>query len=373
MTRTIRTPTAIPFNDLAPSHRLLAGALREAVVRVIERGWFILGPEVEAFEQEFAAYHGVGHAVAVASGTDALELALRAAGIGAGDEVITVAHTAVATVAAIERAGATPVLVDIDPLTYTMSPQAADAALTPRTRALLPVHLYGHPADLSGLLALVEAHGLLLIEDCAQAHGARYQGQLVGTFGHLAAFSFYPTKNLGADGDAGAVLTRDAAYADKLRRLRNYGQSSRYVHDERGVNSRMDEVQAAILRVKLPHLVDFNADRRRLAAIYNAELQGVVKPVESGSRHVYHLYVIRHAERDGLREHLASKGIGTLIHYPIPVHMQAAYADLGYRRGSLPITEQAAGEILSLPIFVGLSDEDAHAVAEAVNGFTSQV
>ncbi len=361
----------IPFNDLAPVHRLISAELEAALSRVIERGWFILGPEVEAFEAEFAAYHGVDHAVAVANGTDAIELALRAAGIGAGDEVITVAHTAVATVAAIERAGAKPVLVDIDPATYTMSPQAAEAAITPRTRALLPVHLYGQPADLAALAALAEKHHLLLIEDCAQAHGARYHGQLVGTFGHLAAFSFYPTKNLGADGDAGAVITRDANYAARLRKLRNYGQSSRYVHDERGINSRMDEFQAAILRIKLAHLGEYTDLRRQFAAIYNAELSGVITPeVRTGAEHVYHLYVIRHPQRDALIEHLKQAGIGTLIHYPIPVHLQAAYADLGYGRGSLPITEQIAAEIVSLPLYIGLTKADIQTVAAAVKAFT---
>ncbi len=373
MSQTIHTTRTIPFNDLAPLHHLLGQPLRAAVERVLERGWFILGPEVEAFEAEFAAYHGIAHAVAVANGTDAIELALRAAGIGAGDEVITVAHTAVATVAAVERAGAKPVLVDIDPQTYTINPQAAAAAITPRTKALLPVHLYGHPASLTALAALAEAQHLLLIEDCAQAHGARYHGQRVGTFGHLAAFSFYPTKNLGAAGDAGAILTRDAALAARLRRLRNYGQSSRYVHEERGVNSRMDELQAAVLRVKLPRLDEFNAARRRIAALYDANLQGVVQPLaQSEIEHVYHLYVVRHPQRDALIDHLKAAGIGTLIHYPIPVHLQRAYADLGYPRGSLPVTEQAAAEILSLPLYVGLSDDDVRLVAAAVSRFAAE-
>ena len=373
MSQTIHTTRTIPFNDLAPLHHLLGQPLRAAVERVLERGWFILGPEVEAFEAEFAAYHGIAHAVAVANGTDAIELALRAAGIGAGDEVITVAHTAVATVAAVERAGAKPVLVDIDPQTYTINPQAAAAAITPRTKALLPVHLYGHPASLTALAALAEAQHLLLIEDCAQAHGARYHGQRVGTFGHLAAFSFYPTKNLGAAGDAGAILTRDAALAARLRRLRNNGQSSRYVHEERGVNSRMDELQAAVLRVKLPRLDEFNAARRRIAALYDANLQGVVQPLaQSEIEHVYHLYVVRHPQRDALIDHLKAAGIGTLIHYPIPVHLQRAYADLGYPRGSLPVTEQAAAEILSLPLYVGLSDDDVRLVAAAVSRFAAE-
>ncbi|HVU10443.1 MAG TPA: DegT/DnrJ/EryC1/StrS family aminotransferase [Phototrophicaceae bacterium] len=359
----------IPFNDLAPVHHRLKDQLQAAVSRVIERGWFILGPEIEAFEAEFAAYHEIDHAVTVANGTDALELALRAAGIGTGDEVITVAHTAVATVAAIERAGAKPVLVDISPTTYTMDASAAEAAITPRTKAIIPVHLYGNPGLFSSVLRVAQKHHLLLIEDCAQAHGARYQGRLVGTFGDMAAFSFYPTKNLGADGDGGAVITRSADFAARLRRLRTYGQTSRYVHDERGVNSRMDEMQAAILRVKLPLLNEFNAARQQLAQIYNANLRGVTTPAHQPG-HVYHLYVIRHPQREALMEHLKQADIGTLIHYPIPVHLQKAYADLGYKRGSLPVSEQVASEIVSLPLYVGLSEDDARAVAEAVNSFT---
>jgi dTDP-4-amino-4,6-dideoxygalactose transaminase len=260
----------IDFNNLKPVHAQLADELNVAVQRVLSSGWYILGPEVEAFEAAFASYHGLAHAIGVANGTDAIELTLRAAGIGPGDEVITVSHTAVATVCAIERAGATPVLVDIDPATYTMSPTAAEAAITPRTRALLPVHLYGHPADMAALGDVAARHHLLLIEDGAQAHGARDGGRLVGTFGQVAAFSFYPTKNLGALGDGGAVITNDAQIAGRLRRLRNYGQVSRYEHAERGVNSRLDEMQAAILCVKLAHLDEHNAARRDRLALARA-------------------------------------------------------------------------------------------------------
>ncbi len=357
----------IEFNNLKPLHALLADELNAAVQRVLQSGWFILGPEVEAFEAAFAAYHGVAHAVGVANGTDAIELALRAAGIGPGDEVITVAHTAVATICAVERAGAKPVLVDIDPATYTMNPLAAEAAITPRTRALLPVHLYGHPADMTALADIASRHHLLLVEDCAQAHGARDHGQLVGTFGQVAAYSFYPTKNLGAYGDGGAVITNDAQIAAKLRSLRNYGQVSRYEHVERGMNSRLDEMQAAILRVKLAHLDECNARRRELAACYNQGLKQVTLPVErEGARHVYHLYVIRHPQRDELRDALKKHGVGTLIHYPIPVHRQVGYADLGYGPGSLPVTERIASEILSLPMYVGLKPADADTVAQAL-------
>ncbi|MCC7450006.1 MAG: DegT/DnrJ/EryC1/StrS family aminotransferase [Anaerolineae bacterium] len=357
----------IPFNNLKPLHTQLADELAAATQRVLTSGWFILGPEVEAFEAAFAAYHGMAHAVGVASGTDALELALRAANIGPGDEVITVSHTAVATVCAIERAGATPVLVDIDPDTYTMNPAAAEAAITPRTKAMIPVHLYGHPADLSALVDLAARHHLLLIEDCAQAHGARYDGKLVGTFGQMAAFSFYPTKNLGALGDGGAVITNDAQYAAQLKSLRNYGQASRYEHVERGINSRLDEMQAALLAVKLKHLDEHNAVRRDLANRYAQQLKDVTLPLErSNAHHVYHLYVIRHPQRDQLQEALKARGVGTLIHYRIPVHRQQAYTDLGYGPGSLPVTEQITEEILSLPMYIGLTTDDIDRIAAAV-------
>jgi dTDP-4-amino-4,6-dideoxygalactose transaminase len=356
----------IPFNDLKPLHRELADALGAAAARVLNSGWYILGPEVEQFEAAFAAYHGSGDAVGVASGTDAIELALRSAGIGPGDEVITVAHTAVATVCAIERAGARPVLVDIDPVSYTMDPAAARAAITAQTRALMPVHLYGQPADMDALVGLAARAGLLLIEDCAQAHGARYKGKRVGTFGALAAFSFYPTKNLGACGDGGAVLARDPLLADRLRRLRNYGQTTRYHHQERGINSRLDELQAALLRVKLEQLDVCNAHRRELAGHYRQSFDGVIHPVESpGTEHVYHLYVVRHPERDALRATFRDLGMETQVHYPVPVHLQPAYADLGYGLGSLPVTEQTAATIVSLPMYIGLSAAEVARVGES--------
>ena len=358
----------IPFNQLKPLHDSLADEIAEAMRRVADSGWYILGPEVEAFEREFAAFHGLEHAVGVASGTDAIELALRAAGIGRGDEVISVAHTALATVTAIERAGATPVLVDIDRDTFTMDPRQAEAAITSRTRAILPVHLYGQPADMDALGRIAEAHNLPLIEDCAQAHGATVNGRLVGAIGLLGAFSFYPTKNLGAYGDGGAVVTGDAALADELRRLRNYGQVSRYHHASRGINSRLDEMQAAILRVKLRQLRRHNQRRREIAAIYNDNLWGVSIPrVADGRSHVYHLYVIRDHARDQLMADLQKRGIGTLIHYPVPVHLQESHGDLGLAPGSLPQSEKAAREILSLPLYIGFSDAEALQVCEAIN------
>jgi dTDP-4-amino-4,6-dideoxygalactose transaminase len=359
---------AIPFNDLRPVQSLLAQELGAAAQRVLASGWYILGPELEAFEAAFAAYHGIGHAVGVANGTDAVELALRALGIGAGDEVITVAHTAVATVCAVERTGARPVLVDIDAATYTIDPAAAAAAITPRTKALLPVHLYGHPADLTALGALADRHGLALVEDCAQAHGARWEGRRVGTFGRLAAFSFYPTKNLGAYGDAGAVVTGDPALAARVKSLRNYGQSRRYLHLEPGQNSRLDELQAALLRVKLQHLDAHNAVRQRLARAYSDALEGVIAPfTRPEAEHVFHLYVVRHSHRDALMEALAAQEIQTLIHYPVPVHLQPSFRHLGMREGSLPVTERVAGEILSLPLYVGLDPQAVERVTDAVS------
>lgn len=360
----------IEFNNLKPLQAALSEEIGPAIQRVLSRAWYILGPEVEAFETAFARYHGVAHAVGVANGTDALELALRAAGIGPGDEVITVGHTAVATVCAIERAGATPVLVDIDSRTYTMDPAAVRAAITSRTRALVPVHLYGHPANLVELRELADRHHLFLLEDCAQAHGARLGDRLVGTMGHAGAFSFYPTKNLGAYGDGGAIITHDHQLAERLRRLRQYGQTQRYHHPDRGVNSRLDEMQAAILSVNLVHLDAHNEERRRLAGCYHRQLQGVVLPdaypVPLPVHHVYHLYVIRHPERDRLQNDLKAHGIGTLIHYPIPIHLQPAYQDLGYQPGSLPVTERVGREILSLPLYVGLRDEDVQTVARVI-------
>jgi dTDP-4-amino-4,6-dideoxygalactose transaminase len=358
----------IPFNDLRPLVERYRTEYEAAVGRVLDRAWFILGPEVEAFEDEFAGYHGPGyHAVAVGHGTDAIELALRAAGIGPGEEVITTALTAAATVCAIERAGARPVFADIDPHSCTLDSSAVHAAITPRTRAVVPVHLYGRPADMSGLLAVARPAGLLVIEDCAQAHGARLEGQPVGTFGDLAAFSFYPTKNLGAFGDAGAVLTADRALAERVRRLRNYGQTERYHHVEKGVNSRLDDLQAALLRVTLPHLEWHNEERRRLAGRYRRQLAGVGLPADGpGLRHVYHLFVVRHPDRDGLGRRLAQRGVGTMTHYPRPVHLQPAYAEFGAGPGSLPATERAAREVLSLPLYVGLTEDRVDAVCAAV-------
>ena len=357
----------IPFNQLKPLHDLHADEITAAMRRVADSGWYILGPEVEAFEAEFADYHDVPFAVGVASGTDAIELALRAGGVGPGDEVITAAHTAMATVTAIENTGATPVLADIDRGSFTLDPQQAGQVITAKTRAIVAVHLYGGPADLDALKAIADAHNLLLIEDCAQAHGAEYKGKKVGAIGHFGAFSFYPTKNLGAYGDGGAVITRDAGLADKLRKLRNYGQTSRYIHQSRGTNSRLDELQAAILRVKLKYLDTHNQKRRELAAIYNNRLRAAATPRTAPDiRHVYHLYVIRDSRRDQLMTELKARGISTLIHYPIPIHLQASHRDLGLGAGSLPETEKAAREIVSLPMYIGLTADKAARVCDAI-------
>jgi dTDP-4-amino-4,6-dideoxygalactose transaminase len=364
----------IPYNDLSPIHRMLEEPLQAAVRRVLHSGWFVLGAEGEAFEQEFAAYCGTGHAVGVASGTDAVELTLRATGIGPGDEVITVSHTAVATVCAVELSGARPVLVDVDPKTLTMDPAAAEAAITPRTRAILPVHLYGHPADVVALRRIADAHGLLLIEDAAQAVGATVNGRPVGSFGHIAAVSFYPTKNLGACGDAGAVLTDDPQMAEQVRQMRSYGQETRANSLRRGINSRMDEMQAALLRVKMQYLDEHHLTRRRMAQCYSSQIQGVELPYEApGVEHAYHLYVVRHPSRDALQAELKSRGIGTAIHYPRPVHLQDAYTDLGFPLGSLPETERAVQEILSLPLYIGLSDDQIERVVAEVNEVASEV
>lgn len=358
----------IPFNQLKPLHDKIADEVLEAMRRVADSGWYILGPEVKAFEQEFSDYHAVPYAVGVANGTDAIELALLAGGIGVGDEVITVAHTAMATVTAIESTGATPILVDIDPQTFTLDPEKARQAITDQTRAILVVHLYGQPADLDVLKAIADEHDILLIEDCAQAHGALYKGKQVGTIGHMGTFSFYPTKNMGAYGDGGAVITRDEIFAERLAELRNYGQTSRYTHQTRGTNSRLDEIQAAILRVKLKHLDQHNQRRREIAKLYDDNLQGVVIPhVRDDVQPVYHLYVIRDDNRDTLMADLKERGVGTLIHYPIPIHRQKSHQDLGMGEGSLPETEKAVSEIISLPMYIGLTDEDVMIVCTTIN------
>ena len=343
-----------------------------AIRRVLDKGWFILGQEVAAFEKEFAAWVGVDHGIGVGSGTEALHLALAAAGVGPGDEVITVSHTAVATVSAIELLGAKPVLVDIEPDFYTMDPAKLEAAITQRTKAVIPVHLYGQPANLDPVLDLARKHGLVVIEDCAQCHGAEHHGRRTGSVGHLACFSFYPTKNLGALGDGGAVVTGDPALAAKVRALREYGWTERYVSHLAGWNSRLDELQAAILRAKLVHLNADNSARQRLAAAYDAQLSGAALTLparRAGCSHVFHLYVVRSPQRDALQAHLKQREIGALIHYPVPVHLQPAYRGRLAAPGSLPETERAACEILSLPLYPELTEAQQAAVVRAVREF----
>jgi dTDP-4-amino-4,6-dideoxygalactose transaminase len=349
-------------------------AIDAAVARVLAGGWYILGQEVRAFEEEFAAYCGVKHAIGVGSGTDALHLALRACDVGPGDEVITVSHTAVATVAAIELCGATPVLVDIEPDHFTLDPEKVRPAITPRTKAILPVHLYGQPANLGAILDLSRRHGLRVIEDCAQAHGARYRDKRVGTYGDLGCFSFYPTKNLGALGDGGLVATNDAALAEKVRLLREYGWAERYVSHSVGFNSRLDEIQAAVLRCKLPRLDADNAARARHAGFYDRALRetALTLPLRREEEtHVFHLYAVRSPARDRLLLHLRKEGVGALVHYPVSVHLQPAYRHYGRGEGSLPVTERTAQEILSLPMYPELTEAELAAVTKALRAFLS--
>ncbi len=342
-----------------------------AIHRVLDSGWYVLGREVEAFEKEFAQYIGVSHAIGVASGTDAVLLALRACNIGPGDEVITTPHTAVATVAAIELAGATPVLADTQPGSFLLDPACVTKRISARTKAIIPVHLFGHPADLFPMLKLAASHGLRIIEDCAQAHGAIYHGKRVGAWGDIGCFSFYPTKNLGAIGDGGAVVTNDARLAARLASLRQYGWRERYVSDTAGYNSRLDELQAAILRVKLRHLDDDNCRRVSIADRYSAGLSRTIStPVRSAAcSSVFHLYVITCPERDRLQHELRAQGIGTAIHYPVPVHLQPAYRGRLGDSGSFPVAEDAAVSILSLPIYPELTVEQCDRVISAVEKF----
>ncbi len=362
----------IPFLELKTQFQAIEPELRAAIDRVLARGWYVLGEECAAFEREFAAYLGIDHAAGVNSGTDAIGLALRALGIGPGDEVITAANTCVPTAVGIVSAGATLVLADADPRTHTIDVQSVASAITPKTRAIVPVHLYGHPCDMDPLIALARAHGLVVVEDCAQAHGARYRGKHCGTLGDAAAFSFYPSKNLGAFGDGGAVVTRDAEVAGRLRRLRHYGQADRYHHVDQGVNSRLDEMQAAILRAKLPYLDAWNAARRGRALRYIERLRHcrAQMPVQAEwAESCWHLFVLQSPERDGLREHLKGRGIGTEIHYPVPLHLQPCYAHLGYREGQFPVSERACREVLSLPLYPELTLGAVDEICAAIEGF----
>ena len=362
----------IPLVDLRAQYSSIQRQVDAAMQSVLERSSFILGNEVTEFEQAFASYVGTRGAVGVASGTAALHLALRACGIGPGDEVVTTAHTFIATAEAISHSGAKPVFVDIDPDTYNLDPNLVEKAITKRTRALVPVHLYGQPANMSPLIDIARREKLWLIEDAAQAHGAEYHGKRCGSIGHLACFSFYPSKNLGAYGDAGAVTGDDEELLARVRSLRDHARRTKYEHAELGFGERLDGLQAAVLAVKLAHLEDWTEARRRNAKLYNELLAGsaVVAPIEMhGTRHVYHLYVIRTPDRNDLLSHLKSRGIGAGIHYPLPLHRQPAYLNGGYAGAVLPRTEQAADQVLSLPMYPELTNEQIHYVVENVKDF----
>ena len=356
----------LPFADLSPGSD--AAEIRDAIERVLARGWFILGPEVEAFEAEFAAASGAKHAIGVGNGTDAIALALRAAGVAPGDEVIVPAMTATFTALAVVAAGAVPVMADVDPRTLTLDARACAEAVTSRTRAIVPVHLYGQPADMLEIMAVADRHRLVVVEDCCQAHLATCNGLPVGTIGAAGAFSFYPTKNLGALGDGGAVITSDSALSDRVRLLRNGGQTNRNLHAVAGVNSRLDEMQAAVLRARLPNLAPDTTLRRLHAAFYRDALHGTVTPVaERDSGHVYHLFPVRSARREALQAHLARAGVETLVHYPIPLHKQPAFAHLAPR--DCPVAARAAAELLSLPLHARLHQRQAARVADAIQAF----
>ena len=358
----------IEFAGLQQQYDEIADQIEQAVHRVLKGGWFILGQELEEFEQEFSGYIGTKFGIGVNSGSDALLLAVKALGIGDEDEVLTVSHTFISTVDSIVRNGARPIFVDIDPDTYCIDTAQIEKRITRKTRAIIPVHLYGNPADMTPIMEIAKDHNLYVIEDASQAHGAKYKGKKVGSIGDVGCFSFYPAKNLGAYGDGGMVVTDNAELAEKIRKLRNYGQPEKNVHDFIGVNSRLDEIQAAVLRVKLKYLDKWNTRRREIAGQYNELLSElpVITPIEKEfAGHVYHLYVIRCGERYELQQHLLQHNIHTQIHYPVPVHKQKAYRDLGFNV-RLPVTERICGEILSLPMHPYLSEADVKTIVDAI-------
>jgi dTDP-4-amino-4,6-dideoxygalactose transaminase len=359
----------IPFLDLKKQYASIKPEIDAAVFKILESSQFVLGEEVAGFERDFAAYCGTKHAIAVNTGTSALHLSLLAAGVGPGDEVITVPFTFVASVSAICYTGARPVFVDIDRRSFTMNVDQIEQAITPRTKAILPVHLYGQMADMDRIMEIANRHGLVVIEDACQAHGAEYRGRRAGSIGAMGCFSFYPGKNLGAYGEGGAVVTNDAAAEKKIRMLRDWGQEKRYHHVLKGFNYRMEGFQGAILKVKLRHLESWTEARRARARDYDALLVGA--PVEApqqleNRRHVYHIYAVRTADRDGLQKQLQAEGVQTGLHYPIPVHLQEAHADLGHKAGDFPESEAAANEVLSLPMFPELTREQVEQVVSAV-------
>ena len=361
----------VEFISLKRQNDLYAGEYEEALLRAARSGWYILGNELEAFEEKFAAYHSVKHGIGVNSGLDALILAVRALGIGPGDEVIVPGNTYIASVLGVTENGATPVFVDPDAF-FCLDASCVEAAITERTKAILPVHLYGQPCDMEHICAIAERHGLYVIEDCAQAHGAEQNGRKIGTFGDIACFSFYPTKPLGAQGDAGALLTNDSVLADKLRKLRNYGSGKKYVNELVGINSRLDEFQAAILQVGMRHLEEGNVYRQKIAERYLSEIRNPLVQLpekRENCSHVYHVFALQCEQRDALQAFLLEQGIKTLCHYPIPPHLQECYGFLGYKEGDFPISERMAKQELSLPIYVGMPMDEVTQVIEAVNAF----
>lgn len=363
----------IPLLDLRPAYAELKDELDEAFERVMDSGWYILGEETEAFEREFAAYCGADHCVGVGNGLEALHLILRALNIGPGDEVVVPSHTYIATWLAVSYTGATPVPVEPDERTFNVDAGRLEDAITARTKAILLVHLYGQTAAMDAITEIAAERGIKVIEDAAQAQGATFDGRRAGSLGHAAGFSFYPTKNLGAYGDAGAVVTSDEALADRVRRLRNYGSETKYLAEEPGYNSRLDELQSALLRCKLRHLDEWNTRRQMLAETYGKALRGlpelVLPHVADAAAPVWYLYVVRHGRRDALQAHLAQHGIGTIVHYPVPPHLQPAYANLGFDERSFPLAKQLADEVLSLPMGPHLGLADAESVAQVVAAF----
>ena len=367
----------VPFLDLKTQYKALRSEILEAVTRSIDSGAFVLGPEVKAFEDVFAPYTGTTNAIGMNSGTAALQLALIAAGVEAGDEVITVAHTFVATVAAVMYLGAKPVLVDVDPVSYTMDPSKIEAAITSKTKVIMPVHLYGQSADMDPILEIAKKHGLKVIEDAAQAHGAEYKGRRCGSLGDMACFSFYPGKNLGACGEGGAVTTNSAEYAKTLRILRDWGQEVKYHHIMLGYNARLEGVQGAVLGVKMKYIECWTEQRRAVAKQYAERIGGlehVVLPQEcEGRRHVYHVYAVRVKDREGFMKFLADEGVGTAIHYPFPVHTLEGYKSLGYKQGDFPVAEEVAATVVSLPMFPELTQDQIDTVVAGVNKYNSSL
>ena len=362
----------VPFLDLRAAYEELKEEIDEAVARVLGSGYYLLGKEVEALEEEFAEHLNVEYCVGVGNGLDALHLALRALGVGQGDEVLVPSNTYIATWLAVSYAGAVPVPVEPDERTYNIDPEKLEAAITDRTRAIIPVHLYGQPADMDPILEVARKHNLWVLEDAAQAHGACYKGKRVGGLGDIAGWSFYPGKNLGAFGDGGAVTTNNGELADRVRVLRNYGSRTKYFNEVRGFNSRLDEIQAAVLRVKLKHLDEWNRRRRNIAELYRRELEGcnlILPYVPEWAEPAYHLFVVRSGQRDALQQYLKTQGIGTLIHYPVPPHLQQAYCEIGLAAGTLPISERIHREVLSLPIGPHVTEAQVETVTRAVCQF----